>query len=88
VLSLADALALLSWRPAAIAGLTDHGTAIAARAPANLCVIDPQLRWEVDPTRFASRARNTPFGGRTLTGRVRHTILRGEPVVVDGVACR
>jgi dihydroorotase len=88
VLALADALALLSWRPAAIAGLGEHGAAVAADAPANLCVIDPKLRWEVDPARLASRARNTPFAGRTLTGRVRHTILRGEPVVVDGVACR
>ena len=38
------------------------------------------------PHRLASRARNTPFAGRTLTGTVRHTVLRGEPVVVDGEA--
>ena len=45
-------------------------------------------RWEVDPLRLASKARNTPFAGRKLTGRVRHTVLRGEPVVVDGEAQR
>ena len=56
--------------------------------PANLCVVDPAVRWEVDPTRLASRSRNTPYAGRKLTGRVRHTVLRGEPVVVDGVAQR
>jgi dihydroorotase len=44
--------------------------------------------WVVDPDRLASRARNTPFAGRKLTGRVRHTLLRGEPVVVDGDARR
>ena len=88
VLPLVDALALLSWRPAAIAGMRDHGALVAPGSPANLCVIDPALRWEVDPARLASRARNTPYAGRSLTGRVRHTILRGEPVVVDGVACR
>ena len=88
VLSLVDALALLSWRPAAIAGLTRHGQPIVAGAPANLCVIDPAVTWQVDPSRLASKARNTPFTGRTLTGRVRHTILSGRPVVVDGDATR
>ncbi|MGQ0804032.1 MAG: dihydroorotase [Actinomycetota bacterium] len=88
VLTLADALALLSWRPAAIAGLGAHGGPIEAGRPANLCVIDPAVTWEVDAARLASRAHNTPYAGRKLTGRVRHTVLRGEPVVVDGVAQR
>ena len=42
----------------------------------------------VEPSRLASRARNTPYAGRTLAGRVRHTVLGGEPVVVDGEAQR
>jgi dihydroorotase len=88
VLKLADALACLSWRPAAIAGLPGHGGPIEPGRPANLCVVDPAVRWEVDPSRLASRARNTPYAGRKLTGRVRHTVLRGEPVVVDGMAQR
>jgi dihydroorotase len=88
VLSLADALALLSWRPAAIAGLTDHGGPVAPGRPAHLVVIDPDATWTVEPSRLASRARNTPYAGRTLTGRVRHTVLRGDPVVVDGEAQR
>jgi dihydroorotase len=37
---------------------------------------------------MASRSRNTPYAGRKLTGRVRHTILAGEPVVRDGLAQR
>jgi len=87
VLALADALALLSWQPATIAGVADrHGGPIAAGVPANLCVFDPSQRWEVDATRLASKARNTPYTGRKLTGRVRHTVLRGTPVVVDGEA--
>jgi len=52
-------------------------------AAANLCVVDPAVRWEVDPASLASRSRNTPYAGRPLLGRVRHTVLRGEPVVVD-----
>ena len=82
-------LALLSWQPAAIAGLTAaHGGPLQPGRPANLCVIDPLTTWVVDPAKLASRARNTPYAGRTLRGRVRHTVLRGEPVVVDGEARR
>jgi dihydroorotase len=88
ILSLSAALALLSWRPAAIAGIDSHGGPIAPGAPGHLTVIDPAVRWEVDATRLASRARNTPFAGRKLTGRVRHTVFGGEAVVVDGEATR
>jgi dihydroorotase len=88
VLALDDALACLSWQPAAIAALRDHGGPVQPGRPANLCIVDPAVHWEVDPIRLASRSRNTPYAGRKLTGRVRHTILRGEPVVVDGVAQR
>jgi dihydroorotase len=85
VLTWAQALAALSWHPARIAGLHDHGGPIATGSPANLCVLDPALTWVVEPDRLASKARNTPYAGRTLTGRCRHTILDGRPVVVDGV---
>jgi dihydroorotase len=82
-------LGLLSWQPAAIAGLTgEHGGPVVEGAAANLCVIDPGVTWVVDATALASRSRNTPYAGRRLTGRVRHTVLRGEPVVVDGEAQR
>ena len=82
-------LALLSWQPAAIAGIdTEHGGPIAANRPANLTVIDPRATWTVDPAASASRSRNTPYTGRTLTGRVVQTILRGEVVVRDGEATR
>ncbi|MET0919992.1 MAG: dihydroorotase [Acidimicrobiia bacterium] len=84
ILTWEQALALLSWRPAAIAGLADHGQALATGGVANLCVIDPTHTWQVDATRLASKARNTPFAGRTLTGKTRHTLRRGTPVVVDG----
>jgi dihydroorotase len=88
-LPLAEVLALLSWRPAAIAGIADaHGGPIAEGRPANLCVIDPAASWVVDADRLASRSRNTPYAGRTLTGRVRHTFLWGDAVVLDGEATR
>ena len=64
------------------------GRPVEPGTPANLTVFDPGNEWEVEPERLASRARNTPFAGRTLTGRVQHTILAGEPVVIDGEATR
>ena len=77
-------LRLLSWEPARIAGLdSSQGGPLAQGRTANLCVIDPAAAWVVDPDALHSRSRNTPYGGRKLTGRVRHTILRGEPVVID-----
>jgi dihydroorotase len=82
-------LALLSWQPAAIAGLgAHHGGPIVPGRPANLCVLDPAHEWVVEPARLASRARNTPFVGRRLRGKVRHTVLDGEVVVRDGEAQR
>ncbi|MGH9259304.1 MAG: dihydroorotase [Acidimicrobiales bacterium] len=88
-LPIAEALALLSWRPAAIVGAEDaHGGAISEGRLANLCVIDPTATWTVEPDRLASRSRNTPYAGMTLTGRVRHTVLAGEAVVVDAEAQR
>jgi dihydroorotase len=82
-------LALLSWQPAVIAGVADiHGGPIEQGRAANLCVIDPAATWTVDPAKLASRSRNTPYAGRTLTGRVRHTLLFGEPVVIDAEATR
>jgi dihydroorotase len=87
-ITLEQALAALSWQPATIAGLEDHGGPVAPGRPAHLCVIDPSERWTVDPERMASRSRNTPFAGRDLTGRVRHTIYAGVAVVRDGEAQR
>jgi dihydroorotase len=76
---------LLSWQPARIARLDgSHGGPIVAGRLANLCVIDPAATWVVDASALASKARNTPYAGRKLTGRVRHTILAGAPVVLDG----
>jgi dihydroorotase len=88
-LSIAEVLALLSWRPARILGADDqHGRPVAVGEPANLCVIDPAATWTVDPAALASRSRNTPYAGRSLVGKVRHTLLFGEPVVIDEKAQR
>src|SRR3546814_8137338 len=79
-LPIAEVLALLSWNPARVLGVDDvHGGPIAPGRPANLAVIDPEHTWTVDPAAMASRSRNSPYAGRSLRGRVRHTILHGDP---------
>lgn len=88
-LPLGRALAAMSWGPAKIAGLLgEHGGPLVPGAPANICVVDPARRWAVQPDRLASRSTNTAFAGRELSGKVRHTLLAGEPVVIDEEAQR
>lgn len=88
LISAARLFSLFTVQPACIAGLGAHGGPIAAGRPAQLCVFDPAERVLVEPERSASRSANTPFGGRWLTGKVRHTLVHGEPVVIDGKAQR
>jgi dihydroorotase len=84
-----DLVALMSWNPARIARIDGtHGLDVVAGANANLCVFDPELTWSVDPERLASKSINTPYVGRTLRGRVRHTIFKGTTTVIDGQAQR
>jgi dihydroorotase len=87
VLPLARAIEALSAAPARILGAAAHGGPIEAGRPANLVLFDPAAEWVVEPP-FASKSRNSMFLGRTLRGRVVHTIFRGELVVADGKAQR
>jgi dihydroorotase len=82
-LTLADAVARLSSRPARILRLDHQGGPLVPGSAANLVVFDPVAVWTVDPSRFRSRCRNTPFTGRSVRGRVLHTFLRGRPTVLD-----
>ncbi|MCY4257802.1 MAG: dihydroorotase [bacterium] len=83
-LPITQVVGLLSWQPAAIAGIQDtHGGPIAVGRQANLCVFDPEETWTVNPDTLASLARNTPYGGREMRGRVRHTLVGGTAVVAD-----
>jgi len=74
---------IVSTAPARIARITDHGQPIAAGSPANVTVFDAAQNWTVQAETLQSRSLNSPWAGRTLTGRVRHTVLAGESVVVD-----
>jgi dihydroorotase len=47
-------------------------------APADVTVFDAETKWVVDPARFKSKGRNTPYGGHTLQGRARCTLVGGR----------
>ena len=64
--------------PARVLGL-EAGT-LAPGAPADLAVVDLEREWTVDPARFHSKGKNTPFTGRALRGAVVATVCRGALV--------
>ena len=82
-------VAALSWKPARIAGVGDrHGRPVAVGETANLAIFDPDCAWVVDRDVVASKSKNTPYHGRSVRGKVRHTVFSGHVVVRDGVAQR
>ena len=50
---------------------------------ADLTIFDPDEEWTVDPEQFASKARNTPFAGRRVKGKVKYTIVHGRVIYQD-----
>ena len=76
---------LATWMaagPARVAGMARKG-AIAPGMHADLVVLDPETAWRVEPAALAHRHPITPYGGWSLTGRVRRTYLRGRCIVRD-----
>jgi dihydroorotase len=67
ILALEEAIRKLSTNPRAIVGLAP--IRIAAGERACLTLIDPKFQWKVDVQAFRSKAKNTPFHGRMLTGK-------------------
>jgi dihydroorotase len=78
VLSLESAVDKLSTAPAKVFGLT-KGT-LTVGADADVAIVDQQEQWEVDPAKFRSKSRNTPFAGWKVKGRVMTTIVGGRVV--------
>ncbi len=73
---LAKIISAMTHHPARLLGL-DAGT-LAPGAPGDVTLIQPNLPWIVDKHHFASKSRNTPWHGVTLTGRATATILGGR----------
>ncbi|MDZ4863959.1 MAG: dihydroorotase [Gemmatimonadota bacterium] len=78
LLTLPELVYRMSTLPARLFRLP--GGSLAVGAPADVVILDPAVQWVVEPGAFFSKSRNTPFAGRTLTGRADLTIVRGRVV--------
>lgn len=66
----------LTVAPASLLGLA-KGT-LRPGADADVTILDPEARWTIDPSRFLSKSRNSPFGGWEVRGRAHTAIVAGE----------
>ncbi len=74
-MSLTQLISCMSSRPAQILGI-ERGTLLAG-STADLCIVDLS-EYEIQPEQFASKGRNTPFGGRKVWGRIQATMVNGR----------
>jgi dihydroorotase len=70
-------LSLLSAQPAALLGLKGRGT-LTVGSYADVVVFDPKAEWSYRATESKSKAKNTPFDGWMMKGRVRWTVTEGR----------
>jgi dihydroorotase len=84
LLTLPRLVALLSANPARVLGLP--GGTLAPGAPADVTVLDLKHRRQVDPGRFQSKGRCTPFAGWNLKGWPVMTIVAGQVAWKDSRA--
>jgi dihydroorotase len=76
--------AVMSERPAEIAGLTDQGRPLRVGEPATLALVDPEASWTVRGADLASLAGNTPYEAMQLPATVVTTVLRGRITAHEG----
>lgn len=76
IMPLSDAIARITLLPANILGIK-AGT-LAAKAPADICIFDPEQRWQLNSETMVSFGHNTPFLGWEFKGRVTHTFIDGR----------
>jgi dihydroorotase len=76
VITLYQMVEKLSSNPRRVLGLP--AVEIKEGEMANLTIIDPAVSWVVDPSTFKSLSKNSPFGGRRLTGRAIGVINNGQ----------
>ncbi|AKT41047.1 dihydroorotase [Chondromyces crocatus] len=82
-LSLGRLVDALTRAPGRVIGLGAPTLAVGQRA--ELCLIDPERRYRIDPARLRSKSRNTPFLGRELVGQVCLTLAGGRVVFADSL---
>lgn len=82
VLTMPEMIAKMSCNPAALLGL-ESGT-LSVGSEADVCIFDAEEEWVVDREQLVSRGKNTPWHGKTMTGRVTHTLKAGRVVFSEG----
>jgi len=75
ILSFSDLIRKMSKNPASIIGVN---SGIYVDGPADITIIDPELRHTVDAASFQSKSRNTPFDGWEMKGKAVMTIIGGK----------
>lgn len=80
-LTLCELIKKMTYNPAKIIG-TDRGT-LSVGAPADITIFDAAEKYVVDVSKFASKSKNSPYGGMKLCGVVKKTIANGK-IVYDG----
>ena len=75
-------VSLMTANPARILNLPAGTLAPGARADVTLADIGE--RWTVDAEKLHSKSKNTPFDGRTYTGRVKKTLCGGQTIYEEG----
>ncbi|MEI8196132.1 MAG: amidohydrolase family protein, partial [Phycisphaerae bacterium] len=70
---------LLSTGAAKVMRITGRGT-LAPGSVADVTIFNPEESWTIDPNKFKSKGRNTPFAGWQVKGRVKTTIVGGAVV--------
>lgn len=83
-MKLPDLIRRMTYNPAAILRLGTKGR-LSLGSDADIAIFDPEEEWTIDPERFASKARNTPFAGRKVKGRVKYTIVAGNIIYQDNM---
>jgi dihydroorotase len=79
IISTSRMVEMMAVNPARLLRLERNGS-LAAGSTADITIIDPDQEWTVDPNRFKSRSRNTPFSGMKLKGLAAMTIAGGEVI--------
>jgi len=82
IIDLATLVEKMSCAPARIFRLA--GGTLRRGNVADVTVFDPDAEWTVDPSRFRSKGRNTPYAGQKLKGRVHLTVVDGGVVFRQG----
>lgn len=79
-MTLTEVIRKMTVNPARILSPYAGSGAISLGGAADLTIFDVKEPWVIDPSAFRSKARNTPFAGRQVRGRVRYTIVNGRIV--------